>query len=187
METIVVLDRAEEIAALFGEGFKLFLAGEQVITIKARGEKITMADGKLQFLMLHVEGGGEVLHEAMDKIFGVITSQLNGKTHVNGNHSALAAPVIEPVQPLPVPHQNGKAPKAAKNKLGEFPCRHCDRVLSSSAGRGKHESSTHPDQFQRKSSPAGALSCGHKGCEYTTNKPGWLENHYDRQHGGRRP
>lgn len=180
METIVVLDRPDEIAALFGDGFKLFLA-EQTITVKARGEKITMADGKLQFLMLHVEGGGEVIQEAMEKISGVITGQLNGKAHVNGHATALSAQVA-------APHRNEKRHLTnTKNKLGDFPCRHCDRILSSAQARGKHESSTHREQFERKSPPVGALSCGFKDCDYTTNKSGWLENHYGRSHGGRRP
>lgn len=168
MKTQILLDRAEEVAALFDQGFVLKLANGEEITIKAEGEIMPRS----------------VVNVTAHKFVGAIDQSPipapNGHAApMNGAQSRAAE------KKQCAPRAPGKAADNGSN-IDLFPCHFCDETFSRSQGRGRHESAAHPHQFKKKRSRnSGDFECPHDGCGYSTMKPGWLNNHIDREHGGR--
>ena len=168
MKTQILLDRAEEIAALFGEGFVLKLANGEEITIKADEQTIRSAP-TFRFSS-----------EAIGAIDQSPVPASNG--HAASTNGAQSEAAEKKKQRAP------RAPRKAAdngNCLDLFPCRFCDETFKRAAGRGRHESAAHPDEFKPKRQTASDLKCPHGDCDYSTKKAGWLSNHIDREHGGR--
>ena len=82
----------------------------------------------------------------------------------------------------------------SKNTPAQFQCSHCDRVLASAQGRGKHESSEHPKEFAARKSglsdsrPADGrpakkyYPCGHNGCLKEFISVEKRDEHWGRDH-----
>lgn len=74
-------------------------------------------------------------------------------------------------------------PRAKRESRGDVPCAYCDDKFVSASGLSSHQRSQHPENFERKGKlRSQEFKCQHAGCDYQTDKAGWMRNHVARTH-----
>ena len=158
------------------------MADAKVFFLTVSGDDATMAEGMRAFRagLAALTGGGvadpaPIVSAAAPAAVSVAEAASSSMTVRRGKVAAAVQAVRRAVN---------------KNTPGKFPCRHCDRVLGSAQGRGKHESDAHPKEFAAAKTGAATAGkpakkyypCGHNGCLKEFVSPEKREEHWQREH-----
>ena len=128
--------------------------------------------GKLQLVIVNVEGDSDVLKDALSQIDRVITRA--------GDDRPDAALPLPPALPVSDVGATSRSPSPANRAKGSLDCRHCGKTCGSPQGRGKHESSCKAAPTPQAPANDKPFKCDECGAGF--RKVGWRDKHIEKEH-----